>query len=1399
MVEHVYIVSSEWGGAKGGINVFNKSLVEALARVVRKDVQVHAVVQASSSVPAAVGSSFDFISYSGTPESLTNAIEDDLKSRPEAASGIVIIGHDVHTGPHAIGARELLKASQHDCRAGVICHMDYAAYQRFKGQPIHNVAAKAQEQRRVIREADCVYAVGPLLRMAFEGLRARGEADTPIHEIIPGFPEGLARHDGGNPSTALKFFFSGRIDPENDRIKNGRLALRALYQAYDNMANSSDARWRQRGTFAVFGAMEGVGQEWFCEGLDGRSLGNRFSLSFERFTDQEVMFTQLVDSHAALMPSVYEGFGLAGWEAVCAGIPLICSDQSGLAEFLEACFNLDHDLPRESVISVRLADGDEDLEALSDKIEELMRNYDRRRSHARRLADHLAEHFTWDACARSVASALGLAPLGSPDWRSRQYDGNIALARRRDGDSHARAVQKAMQLAKDGKALAEWSLTCTALNYLSDIGKKPTYATLDNARSQLDAIGSGIEEAYPADQASEPNIRSAGRFDVAWRHMAAASSIATSLKEFLESVPAAMMDEIRSDTFLNRELVHYSMSFSAEFDGVSEQIARQFFRDVLAPGSKDAALQTRFARLEAAFPALGSVASLDAAIDEAYASERDRCAQVKAKGFDFNDLLLDPTLGPTALALGTIDTAMRGRGIDQVFESWKEHGQALPSPSWRGDKLLRAALLGATIHPRSLVAFIEALAKDEEEALRWSAIDLAFSPALRKRLFAASRAGALAESPDQLKQRLGAIVDAALENGGFHPWMQREFLDRYHREHADPVLEDISERFTASDFPEGRKLLGPALDEGADWQFARLHPEVQISARKLREHIRRVLLVLPPISLEDEGPRVPKTSTPPLGLGMVGSHLLSQGHDVHLVDCHRTPSLAEIVMESASNFDWVGFNVVLPTSRSVLTMATSIKQLSNAPAIVVGGPAVSAGAFRNAAQSDAERTCWDFEIRAGAEANFAALVADIPRGRTGLPAGVVPNPRSQLVIRAGHAVDGFAAQTPGLMGTWPEPVLLDRRIFSTPHGQYEPQSTRAIGSTAVEAHVVMSRGCDWNCTFCTERRDQSGGERRRPVTSVLHELSELARRHKDLRVQFVDDNLLPQIAVLPKDDRMGRARALDWADSFLAALAEIKSERKAGFGWRGIFRVEDFHAYESEWPDFIGRLAASGCRMLAFGVEHGNEEKRRKMKAGPSASNAVFNSLFRRLRESGIQSKAYFILGGPKETLETAEETIRFALDSEVSIAYFAIYKEFVPAVRALRSEQIRGSDTHGKYSYYSQLRIGWDAALLRGLENPADEDFLRLLSSSLPACSESQRKKLLLVYEQLTCLGFLFSDLVKYSDHHADGMPSSEILNKVNFGNQDEFEKTVASAYIRFYIRDTFVDTYRALLADGY
>ncbi len=135
------------------------------------------------------------------------------------------------------------------------------------------------------------------------------------------------------------------------------------------------------------------------------------------------------------------------------------------------------------------------------------------------------------------------------------------------------------------------------------------------------------------------------------------------------------MDESEQDSVLRRELLHYARKFSDRFDGVSSNVAYELFSRLAALNRDDHAFQIRFARLESTSPPLSSLGIFDPTTSPAYREEKARCDKIRAGAFDFNDLLAEQgALGPTALALSTIDRSLAGRGIDQKFRAGQEHG-----------------------------------------------------------------------------------------------------------------------------------------------------------------------------------------------------------------------------------------------------------------------------------------------------------------------------------------------------------------------------------------------------------------------------------------------------------------------------------------------------------------------------------------------------------------------------------------------------------------------------------------------------------------------------------------------------------------------------------------------------
>ncbi|QSB19644.1 cobalamin-dependent protein [Pseudomonas sp. 15A4] len=439
----------------------------------------------------------------------------------------------------------------------------------------------------------------------------------------------------------------------------------------------------------------------------------------------------------------------------------------------------------------------------------------------------------------------------------------------------------------------------------------------------------------------------------------------------------------------------------------------------------------------------------------------------------------------------------------------------------------------------------------------------------------------------------------AISTDDGHPWLHREFLSHYLEECVSLSEPGKPAPLGVLDFPVARWLIGPVVGETAPTLRGCMHPEVAVTRADTLQDVKRILLVLPPIEIDDAASGASRTSTPALGLGLLASHLAAQGHDVQIADCHRFPRLRAEVLRLARTFDLIGFNTVFSTVQSTMNMLVGIRKRTHSTTLVIGGPAAKLNAWQfSTVHTEDAQASWDFAVSDNAVENLSSLVASLKTpGKWPEAPGITPNLKSWNVVgrgvQKGNMLRALSLKSPAAI--WPQ-VIIDRRIYRNEGGQYEPTRTRAKSKTFHEAHVVMSQGCDWNCAFCTERREKSGGEIRREVSHVLMEVNGLALQHPELRVQFVDDNLLPQIASDGKL-RADKYNGLAWASDFLDGLVRVKERAGDSFGWRGIFRIEDFIAYEESMDvPFIERLQQSGCRMLAFGIEHGSEERRKRVK-----------------------------------------------------------------------------------------------------------------------------------------------------------------------------------------------------------
>lgn len=338
--------ATAWGSKHGGINALNSDLALHIAKYGGKKVKVSCLVPQSDPD--------DFIAAKKMGVRLVQvpALDRDplgaaawLASQPEdvaalSADETFVVGHDVFTGEFACA----LARSMRNWRSCVFVHMDYAAYDSLRGQPRATTIKddKSRAQGRVIEMADVVASVGPKLFHAANRLGARSAT---LYQFVPGL--------GAQPRTlelvrdrAFHAFISGRLDPWNDVVKQGILAVAGFARAIKLIEQANQRESVRDAVLNVFGVDLEDGpppNQAFTLRAVAETLAERvISINAHPFTtDRQAMHSVLSAQHASLFTSLHDGFGLSGWEAVENTVPLVLTKNCGLSMLLES-HNLEH-------------------------------------------------------------------------------------------------------------------------------------------------------------------------------------------------------------------------------------------------------------------------------------------------------------------------------------------------------------------------------------------------------------------------------------------------------------------------------------------------------------------------------------------------------------------------------------------------------------------------------------------------------------------------------------------------------------------------------------------------------------------------------------------------------------------------------------------------------------------------------------------------------------------------------------------------------------------------------------------------------------------------------------------------------------------------------------------------
>jgi radical SAM superfamily enzyme YgiQ (UPF0313 family) len=339
---------------------------------------------------------------------------------------------------------------------------------------------------------------------------------------------------------------------------------------------------------------------------------------------------------------------------------------------------------------------------------------------------------------------------------------------------------------------------------------------------------------------------------------------------------------------------------------------------------------------------------------------------------------------------------------------------------------------------------------------------------------------------------------------------------------------------------------------------------------------------------------VAEIPSPPLGISYLAAALERVGVEVRVLDLVVTACDRKKLERVLSDFqpDIVGATSVTMTFDSAISVIRSVKQIDPSIFTAMGGAHVS--------------FCAESTLTKHPELDLVGLgegeetIVDIVRA--------FEDGRDFSKVAGVTYRDGDEIRTTGARGYWIDVDTLpvpSRHLV--PLGRY-----RALD---LPISMTTSRGCPFQCIFCTGRQLVGAKIRYRQAKSVVDEMEHVAS------LGFKRLNLADDLFTARKD----HAHAV--CDEILRRGLKVT--------WTSFSNVNTVDV------PLLKKMKESGCILVSFGLESANADILKTVKKGTKIPKII--EAVQMCNEAGVQPHGSFIVGLPGETPETLRELHEFS------------------------------------------------------------------------------------------------------------------------------------------------------------
>jgi radical SAM superfamily enzyme YgiQ (UPF0313 family) len=176
--------------------------------------------------------------------------------------------------------------------------------------------------------------------------------------------------------------------------------------------------------------------------------------------------------------------------------------------------------------------------------------------------------------------------------------------------------------------------------------------------------------------------------------------------------------------------------------------------------------------------------------------------------------------------------------------------------------------------------------------------------------------------------------------------------------------------------------------------------------------------------------------------------------------------------------------------------------------------------------------------------------------------------------------------------------------------------------------MMISRGCPFNCTYCSTHAAFGWRMRMRSPQKVIEEIEHVIHIYGAKQISFWDD-------------------VLTINHKWLNKLCNMIISKKLNIIWNCYAHANTVNR------QILKKMKEAGCFCIWYGIEAGDEQLLKIINKGTTLE--TIRKAVQFTHEAGIEVRGLFMLGLPGETPKLAQKTIDFAIELDCDYAQFSI------------------------------------------------------------------------------------------------------------------------------------------------